>query len=143
MFDKQILGILQPQKDTILLFKDGTVGIAYKIKQDADFITSGALLHLTIKNNYANAVLSKYLTLVLNSPAVQMQSQRDAGGSIIKHWKPSEIKAILILIINPDTQAKIEAKIKQSFALQETSKQLLNLAKKRLKWLLNKTKVKQ
>lgn len=45
------LGIPYPKKDTILLSKDGSVGIAYKLEKDADFVTSGALLHLTLKKD--------------------------------------------------------------------------------------------
>jgi restriction endonuclease S subunit len=85
------------------------------------------MLHLTIKKN---KVLPEYLTLVLNSLVVQMQSQRDAGGSIIKHWKPSEIGEILIPIISPLIQTQIEEKIKTSFKLKEKSKQLLEVAKR-------------
>ena len=59
-----------------------------------------------------------------------MQSQRDAGGSIIKHWKPSEIAEILIPIIDKNIQTKIEEKIKESFKLKEESKQLLEVAKR-------------
>lgn len=39
---------LRPIKDTILLTKDGSVGITYKVEEDLDYITSGALLHLTV-----------------------------------------------------------------------------------------------
>ncbi|RXJ96526.1 DNA methylase [Malaciobacter molluscorum] len=127
LFDDELLEVLQPKKDTILLSKDGTVGIAYNIKNEADFITSGALLHLTIKKDN---VLPEYLTLVLNSIVVQMQSQRDAGGSIIKHWKPSEIAEVLIPIVDRDIQIQIEEKIKESFKLKEESKQLLEVAKR-------------
>ncbi|SNV23624.1 restriction endonuclease subunit S domain-containing protein [Aliarcobacter butzleri] len=118
---------LYPTKDTILLSKDGTVGIAYKIKNEKEMITSGALLHLSIKKD---DILPEYLTLVLNSLIVQFQAQRDAGGSIIQHWKPSEIQEILIPIIDISIQTKIEEKIKKSFELKEESKQLLDLAKK-------------
>ena len=118
---------LYPTKDTILLSKDGTVGIAYKIKNETEMITSGALLHLMIKRG---DVLPEYLTLVLNSLIVQLQAQRDAGGSIIQHWKPSEIQEILIPIIDISVQKQIEEKIKKSFLLKEESKQLLDLAKK-------------
>jgi len=127
LFDDETLDKLQPKKDTILLSKDGTVGIAYNVKKDSDFITSGAILHLSIKRD---DILPEYLTLVLNSLLVQMQSQRDAGGSIIKHWKPSEIEKILIPIINIDIQIQIEKKLKESFKLKEESKQLLYVAKK-------------
>jgi restriction endonuclease S subunit len=127
LFDDEVLEKLQPKKDTILLSKDGTVGIAYNVKKDSNFVTSGAILHLNIKKD---DVLPEYLTLVLNSFLVQMQSQRDAGGSIIKHWKPSEIKKILIPIINKTIQSQIEQKIKKSFELKEQSKELLDIAKK-------------
>lgn len=130
LFSADELEALQPQKDTILLSKDGTVGIAYCIKEDANIITSGALLHLTIKSSRKVEVLPEYLTLVLNSKVVQMQAERDAGGSIIQHWKPSEIQEVLIPILDKSTQEQIEAKIKQSFALKEQSKQLLELAKR-------------
>ncbi|WP_324171141.1 hypothetical protein [Sulfurimonas sp.] len=59
-----------------------------------------------------------------------MQSQRDAGGSIIKHWKPSEIGEVLIPIIDDIIQTKIEEKVKESFKLKEESKQLLEVAKR-------------
>jgi len=127
LFDDEALEKLQPKKDTILLSKDGTVGIAYNIKKDTNIITSGAMLHLTIKDD---KVLPEYLTLVLNSLVVQMQSQRDAGGSIIKHWKPSEIGEVLIPIIDNTIQTQIEEKIKESFTLKEESKQLLEVAKR-------------
>jgi restriction endonuclease S subunit len=126
-FNKEQLKELKPKKDTILLSKDGTVGIAYSIKNETNIITSGAILHLNIKDNI---VLPEYLTLILNSRIVQMQSQRDAGGSIIKHWKPSEIKEILIPIIDYTLQTQIESKIKESFRLKEESKRLLELAKR-------------
>ena len=127
LFDEEELEKLQPKKDTILLSKDGTVGIAYNIKKDTNVITSGAMLHLIIKDNN---ILPEYLTLVLNSLVVQMQSQRDAGGSIIKHWKPFEIGEVLIPIINKNIQTQIEEKIKESFLLKEQSKELLEVAKK-------------
>ena len=52
---------IRPKKDTILLSKDGTVGIAYKMNKDEDIITSSAILHLDVKDN---RVLPDYLTLV-------------------------------------------------------------------------------
>jgi len=58
-----------------------------------------------------------------------MQSERDAGGSIIKHWKPSEIEEVLIPIIDLDLQIQIEQKIKASFKLKAESKKLFDLAK--------------
>ena len=118
---------LQPKRDTILFSKDGTVGIAYKAEEDLDIITSGAILHLNIKGT--GFVLPDYLTLVLNSMVVQMQAERDAGGSIIQHWRPSEIEKVVIPILNMNTQQELSAKIQQSFALRRQSEQLLEKAK--------------
>lgn len=68
-----------------------------------------------------------YLTLVLNSIVVKMQAERDAGGSIIQHWKPSEIENVIIPILGPETQMEITNKVRDSFKLREESGRLLNL----------------
>lgn len=126
IFANNLLRKLQPQRDTILFSKDGTIGIAYNIKTETGIITSSALLHLTLKNN---DVLPEYLTLVLNSTVTQMQGERDVGGSIVKHWLPSQIQKILIPITDIKIQKEIEDKIQQSFNLSLQSKRLLEIAK--------------
>ncbi|MCX8578302.1 hypothetical protein [Gilliamella sp. B2717] len=90
-------------------------------------ITSGALLHLNIIDD---EFLPDYLTLVLNSPIVQLQAERDAGGSIIQHWKPSEIEEVIIPKLSLDSQKKISDLVLQSFKLKKQSEQLLEVAKK-------------
>lgn len=119
--------VLFPQKDTILLSKDGSVGIAYKTESTMPVITSGALLHLTVRNKAE--VLPDYLTLVLNSPIVQLQAERDSNGAIIQHWKPSEIENAIIPVLDMDIQKEIATKVQESFALRKQSKQLLEYAK--------------
>ena len=119
--------VLFPQKDTILLSKDGSVGIAYKTESTMTVITSGALLHLTVRNKAE--VLPDYLTLVLNSPIVQLQAERDSNGAIIQHWKPSEIENVIIPVLDMDIQKEIATKVQESFALRKQSKQLLEYAK--------------
>ena len=118
---------LHPKKDTILLSKDGSIGIAYKVEKDLDCITSGALLHLSVFNKDYNP---DYLTLVLNSIVVQMQAERDSSGAIIQHWKPSEIEQVIIPKLSKSIQDSISAKIQKSFALKAKSKRLLDEAKK-------------
>lgn len=105
----------RPRKNTILLSKDGSVGIAYKMEEDADIITSGAILHLSMKGK---ELLPDYLTLVLNSPIVRMQAARDAGGSIIQHWKPSEISQVIIPMLPAYIQQKLSDLVSKSFALR-------------------------
>jgi len=117
---------LFPKKDTILLTKDGSVGIAYKVDRDLKVVTSGAILHLTVRNKKINP---DYLTLVLNSILTQLQAERDAGGSIIQHWRMSEIEKVLIPIIDMEKQKKISQLIQTSFQLKKQSQQLLEAAK--------------
>lgn len=118
--------IIRPKRDTILLSKDGTVGIAYRVPSDLEVITSGAIVHLSLKTD---EILPDYLALVLNSEAVQLQAERDAGGSIIAHWKPSEILEVVIPILPKDIQEIIADKVAQSFELRKQSELLLNQAK--------------
>lgn len=118
--------VLFPKKDTILFSKDGSVGIAYKLERDEDIVTSGALLHLSVRNT--SEILPDYLTLVLNSPVVQMQAERDSNGAVIQHWKPSEIENVIIPVLDMDKQKEIAEMVEKSFALRHQSKQLLKYA---------------
>ncbi len=125
--NKEILDELKPKTNTILFSKDGSVGTAYKLRKDEDLITSGAILHLRVKNE--NQTLPDYLTLVLNSELVQMQAERDAGGSIILHWRVSEIEKVVVPIIEIEKQKEIAGLIEESFSLKKQSEELLKLAK--------------
>ncbi|MDR0459892.1 MAG: restriction endonuclease subunit S [Nitrososphaerota archaeon] len=117
---------LRPHKDTILLSKDGSIGIAYKVEKKLDCITSSALLHLIVKSK---DILPDYLTLLLNSIVVQLQAERDAGGSIIQHWKPSEIEKVIIPVLDMSIQKQITVNVQRSFALRHESERLLESAK--------------
>lgn len=119
--------VLRPHKDTILFSKDGTIGIAYKCEKDLDIITSGALLHLDVRNEN---ILPDYLTLVLNSIVTQLQAERDSNGAIIQHWKTDDIKKIIVPVLPMQTQSLIAEKIQKSFALRKQSKRLLEQAKR-------------
>jgi len=119
---------LKPKKGTILFSKDGSVGIAYHLRQDYNGITSGAILHLNVKDE--SKIIPEYLTLALNSKVVQMQAERDAGGSIILHWRSSEIENVVIPIIDFKKQQQIAELIEQSFSLKKESEHLLEVAKR-------------
>lgn len=114
---------LYPEKDTILLSKDGSVGIAYKVEQRMEIVTSSALLHLKVKET--NKVLPDYLTLVLNSDIVKLQAERDASGAVIQHWRPADIQNVLIPMVDMKTQKEIAEKIRCSFALRRQSQSSL------------------
>ena len=119
--------VLRPHKDTIIFSKDGSIGIAYKCEKNLDIITSGALLHLDIRNEN---ILPDYLTLVLNSIVTQLQAERDSNGAIIQHWKLDDIKKIIVPVLPMQTQSLIAEKVQKSFALRKQSKRLLEQAKR-------------
>lgn len=119
---------LKPKKGTILFSKDGSVGIAYHLREDFNGVTSSAILHLKVRNE--KEVIPEYLTLALNSKLVQMQAERDAGGSIILHWRVGEIQNVVVPIIDYKKQQEIAQLIEESFLLKKQSEHLLEVAKK-------------
>lgn len=122
----EVLRELKPRKDSVLLTKDGTVGIAHRMSEDMDSITSGAILHLTAKSGAG--ILPDYLALALNSMPVQMQAERDMSGTVIAHWRPDEIHAVLIPLLPLEKQRVLAKLARESFRLRRESKRLLNAA---------------
>ncbi|MBI2410406.1 MAG: hypothetical protein HYV32_00725 [Candidatus Kerfeldbacteria bacterium] len=114
-----------PQKSEILLSKDGTPGIAYFLTEEVKTIISGGIVRLK-----SVEVEPEYLTLVLNSLIVQTQIEQDAGGALIKHWRPDQIKTTLIPILPKEVRAKIVAMVQESFSALHESRQLLKQAKR-------------
>ena len=134
--NKELIDKLKPKKGTILFSKDGSVGTAYHLRTDMDCITSGAILHLKVKDE--SQLIPEYLTLALNSKLVQMQAERDAGGSIILHWRVSEIENVVVPVISYSKQQQIAKLIEQSFALKKQSEKLLEVAKRAVEIAIEK-----
>nr|BAV59426.1 modification methylase [Candidatus Endomicrobium sp. MdDo-005] len=126
--NKSLIEKLYPKKETILFSKDGSVGIAYMLLNDIEAVTSGAILHLIVKNK--KVILPEYLTLVLNSQIIQQQAERDAGGSVIAHWLVNEIQKAVIPLIDHKIQTEIADLVNKSFALRQESEKLLEQAEK-------------
>ena len=122
----------EPRIDEILLTKDATPGIAYVIKEPIGGIIASGILRLRLKEG----IESEYLALVLNSIVGQMQSERDGGGSIITHWRPEQIKNVLIPILLKATQQKISDLVKKSHQARSKAKQLLEEAKQKIEKLI-------
>ena len=59
---------------------------------------------------------------------MKLRAERDAGGSIIQHWKPSEIEDVIIPILPTSEQVTISKMLQQSFTLRKESKRLLQEA---------------
>jgi len=123
----------EPKKGEILLTKDATPGIAFVLKKDIQGIVSGGTLRLKLK---IKEVEAEYLALCLNSKIGQMQAERDAGGSIIAHWKPEQIKNVLIPILPKETQQKIAELVIQSHEARKKSKELLEEAKRKVEEMI-------
>ena len=126
--NKALIEKIKPKRGTIFFSKDGSVGTAYLLREDLDGITSGAILHLKVKNT--KEIIPAYLTLALNSKLVQMQAERDAGGSIILHWRKEEIEQVVVPVIDYKLQEKIATLIEESFQLKSESEGLLAVAKR-------------
>lgn len=115
-----------PRKDEILFTKDGTIGISFVVNEDMKAVLSGAFLRLQKKIH----IESEYLALVLNSIVCKLQIERFSGGAIIAHLKPSDTMEIIIPILSPSIQSLISEKVITSHSARETSKKLLERAKR-------------
>lgn len=119
----------QPKQGEILLSKDATPGIAFYLKDEPEkMIPSGGILRLKVKDE--DKLYPEYLTLVLNSVIVQKQIERDAGGSVINHWRVDQVKNTLIPVLSVGIQKKIAETVNDSFCNRELSKKLLDIAKR-------------
>ncbi|QQG42458.1 MAG: restriction endonuclease subunit S [Candidatus Giovannonibacteria bacterium] len=122
----------EPKVGEILLTKDATPGIAYALKEPIEGIIAGGILRLKLKED----IEPGYLTLCINSLVGQMQAERDAGGSIIAHWKPEQIKNLLIPILSKPIQQKIAELVQKSHEARSKAKQLLEQAKSKVEGLI-------
>lgn len=131
---KRLEDNFEPKTGEILLTKDATPGIAYVLKEPVEGIISGGILRLKTKND----VDSEYLSLCINSIVGQWQAERDAGGSIIAHWKPEQIKNLIIPVLPKSTQQKIAELVRKSHEARKKSKELLEEAKRKVEEMIEK-----
>ena len=123
----------EPKVGEILLTKDATPGTAYVVKEPIEGIVSSGILRLKLKNE---KVENEYLALCLNSVIGQTQAERDGGGSIITHWRPEQIKNVLIPILPKPTQQKIADLVQKSHEARSKAKQLLEQAENNVEELI-------
>jgi len=133
---QKLKGNFEPKVGEILLTKDATPGIAYVLKEPVEGIIAGGILRLKVKEN----IDAEYLTLCINSIIGQFQAERDAGGSVIAHWKPEQIKKILIPILPDSTQQKIADLVRKSHEARKKAKELLEEAKRKVERMIEEGK---
>ena len=124
----------EPKIGEILLTKDATPGIAYVVKEMIEGIICGGILKLKTKEN----IEPEFLALCINSIIGKSQVERDAGGSVIIHWKPEQIKNLQIPILPKATQEKIADLVRKSHEARKKAKQLLEEAKQKVEKLIEK-----
>ncbi|MEK7172778.1 MAG: hypothetical protein AAB740_02270, partial [Patescibacteria group bacterium] len=124
----------EPKIGEILLTKDATPGIAYVLKEKVEGIISSGTLRLKLKQE----IEAEYLALFINSILGQMQAERDAGGSIISHWKPEQVKNLIVPILSQQTQQKIAELVKKSHQARQKAQTLLAQAKQKVENLIEK-----
>lgn len=116
----------EPRQGELLLSKDATPGLAFYLDSPLKGIISGGILRLIL----TASIEPHYLELVLNSIFVQLQIEQSAGGSIIKHWKPSEVQQTQIPRLSKEIEKGIANSVKQSHEARREANRLLQLAKR-------------
>lgn len=125
----------EPKVGEILLTKDATPGIAYVLKEPIEGIISSGILRLRLKSG---DIKDEYLALCINSLIGQMQAERDGGGSIIIHWKPDQIKKVLIPILPNPIQENIADLVRRSYEARKRAIELLGKAKREVEKLVSR-----
>ena len=83
----------EPKIGDFLLTKDATPGIAHVVKEPVEGIIASGILKLKINEDEID---KEYLALCINFMVGRLQIERDGGGSVITHWRPEQIKNLLI-----------------------------------------------
>lgn len=119
----------EPLIGDFLLTKDATPGIAYVVKEPVEGIISSGILKLNVNESKIN---KEYLALCINTIIGKMQIERDGGGSVITHWRPEQIKSLLIPMLSKPIQEEIASLIQQSHEARKKTKELLEEAKRKV-----------
>ncbi|MDP3244772.1 MAG: restriction endonuclease subunit S [bacterium] len=124
----------QPQVGDILLTKDASPGTACVVREPIEGIVASGVMRLKLKEK----MNPEYLALVLNSIIGRLQAERDAGGSIIAHWKPEQIKNLVVPILPVSIQEKIADLVIKSHTARKKAKELLGEAKRKVEEMIEK-----
>lgn len=124
---QQLKETYEPKQGEFLLTKDATPGIAYVVKENIEGIIASGILKLQIDDRKIN---KEYLALCINSLIGRIQIERSGGGSVILHWRPEQIRKLLIPLLPLSNQQRIALLVQQSHEARKRAKELLEIAKK-------------
>ncbi|TKX28340.1 hypothetical protein CQA38_08195 [Campylobacter sp. MIT 12-5580] len=119
----------QPKDNELLYSKDGTIGICLQADTSRDYIISGAILRLELKDdinlNFLQALLASHLMNIL--------ANRESIGAVIKHLNIDKFLNLKIPLPDLKIQEQIAHKILESknkaFDLNQKAKEILQCAK--------------
>jgi type I restriction enzyme, S subunit len=111
----------RPTAGVMLLTKDATPGVAYYLDAGVEGIVSSGVLRL----RFIADIPPRYLELALNSIFVQLQIEQDAGGSVIRHWKPSQVAQTKIPRLGPEKELAIDALVAESHNARRRAAEIL------------------
>ena len=126
---QQLKDVYEPKIGDFLLTKDATPGIAYIVKEPMEGIIASGILKLSIDESKID---KEYLAFCIGSIIGKLQIERDSGGSVIIHWRPEQIKKLLIPILPKETQQKIASLVQQSHKARKKVNELLDKAKRKV-----------
>ena len=127
-----------PKMGELLLTKDATPGVAFVVKELIEGVIAGGILRLSVDETRIN---KEYLALCINSLIGRLQIERDGGGSVIKHWRPEQIKKLAIPLSPSHTQQKIESLVRQSHEARRKARDLLEEAKRKVEQAIDEASV--
>lgn len=119
----------QPKVGDVLLTKDGTLGDCVVVDQEIEGIISSGIMKLTLKNS---SIPAEYLSLVINSKICKLQIERACSGALILHWKPRDIAALRIPILDYEIMAKLSDLVISSKQAKRESEILLENSKRKI-----------
>jgi len=109
------------------------------VKETLEGIIAGGILRLELKED----IEAEYLALCINTIIGQMQIERDAGGSVIAHWKTDQIEKLQITILSKPIQKKIADLVIQSHQARKKGKNLLEKAKREVERFIEAYRIKE
>ncbi|ACV24364.1 N-6 DNA methylase [Methanocaldococcus fervens] len=133
---KELKDKYKPQVGDLLYSKDGTIGFCVMVEEDRDFIISGGILRLKVKDN----INPYYIKVILSTKLLKTLAEQRSIGAVIKHLREVEFKKLKIPLPPKEIQDKIaeevKRRIKKAQQLKKESKKVIEEAKKEVEKIL-------
>ena len=116
---KELYAKIAPQKDDILLAKNGTTGVAALVEDDRVF---DVYVTLAVLRPNQQVILPNYLLRIVNSPICKSQFDAHLKGMGVPNLHLNEIQKVLIPIPPLSEQERIVKFLDEEFSKIETLK---------------------